>query len=143
MSRPGGHAAPPTPIETIVSPPRDPRRAIRGRQASGNGYGGGWSVAALSSQARSSSGPEGDRECKRGTDAHVALDPDLAAVELDELAGESQPEPGAFHLLGGRPHLAKLLEDGLLIFRGDPDPAVSDRDLDHVLLPRRPDVDPP
>src|SRR4030095_17152341 len=64
----------------------------------------------------------------------LARDPDAAAVELDELAVESQPEPGALRLLVRRPDLAELLEDLLLILGRDPDAGVADRDL-HPLIP--------
>src|SRR4030095_9120805 len=64
----------------------------------------------------------------------LARDPDAAAVELDELAGESQPEPGALRLLVRRPDLAELLEDLLLILGRDPDAGVADRDL-YPLIP--------
>ena len=52
--------------------------------------------------------------------AQLALDPDPALVQLNELLRQGQPKPGAFQLSRG-PHLAKLLEDGPLILRGNPD----------------------
>src|SRR5437899_5131907 len=36
------------------------------------------------------------RERERRADAHLALHPDLSAVQLDKLARERQPEPRAF-----------------------------------------------
>src|SRR4030095_12024724 len=71
-----------------------------------------------------------DRERERRTLADLALDPDPPAVEFDELAAQGQPQPRALRLLLGRPHLAKLLEHRLLVFRRDADPGVADRYLD-------------
>jgi hypothetical protein len=51
-------------------------------------------------------------------------------VQLDELATEGQPQPGALHLLVRRPHLPELLEHRFLVLRGDADPGVVDGDLD-------------
>ena len=57
--------------------------------------------------------------------ARLALDPDPAAVQLDELLRQGQAEARALllaHLVA--PHLAELFEDGRLVFRGDPDAEV-------------------
>src|SRR5262245_59996011 len=60
------------------------------------------------------------RERERGAHAHRALDPDAPAVQLHELARESQAEPGPLALPGViAADLAKLLEDGLVVFRRD------------------------
>src|SRR5712691_645771 len=64
------------------------------------------------------------REGERRADADRARDPDLAAVELDELAREREPEPRALDLLVRRPHLPELLEHRLLILGGDADTSV-------------------
>src|SRR4029450_1662404 len=75
--------------------------------------------------------------------AQVALDPDLAAVQLDELLREGQPEARAFLLACLiAPHLAELLEDGRLILGGDPDPGVGDGDLDRAVFPAGLKADP-
>ena len=69
------------------------------------------------------------RERKRRALSYLALHPDPAAMQLDKLAGEGQPEPGAFDLLVRRPQLAELLEDRLLILGRDASPSVRDGDL--------------
>ena len=76
-------------------------------------------------------------------DAHLALDPDPPAMQLDELPRQGQPEPGALHLLRRRPHLPELLEDRLLVLGRDADARVAHRDLDDPIHRHRPDVDPP
>src|SRR5215475_9586644 len=72
---------------------------------------------------------EGERECRAL--AHLALHPDPPAVQFDELARQRQPEPGALHLLGRRPHLPELLEHRLLVLGGDAYPSVGHGDLRH------------
>src|SRR5262249_45068786 len=74
------------------------------------------------------------RESECGTRPQLALHPDPAPVQLDELPTQGQPQPSAFHLLVRRSHLAELLEHCLLILRGDADPGVADRDLDQPVL---------
>src|SRR6266404_6265428 len=59
----------------------------------------------------------------------------MAAVQLDELLGQGQPEARALRLLVRRPHLAELLEDGRMILWRDADPGVGDGDLDQAVLP--------
>src|SRR5882724_3222079 len=61
-----------------------------------------------------------ERECR--AHAHLALDPDSSTMEFDELPAERQPQAGPLHLLLRRPHLPELLEDRLLVLRGDADP---------------------
>src|SRR5215472_5714676 len=63
-------------------------------------------------------------------------------MQLDELAGERQPEPGALHLLLGRPHLTELLEDGLLVLRRDAHASVADGYLHTAVGRRRANLDP-
>src|SRR5215471_9364113 len=74
---------------------------------------------------------------------NLALHPDLAAVQLDELPTQSQSESSALHLLVCRPHLPELLEDRLLILEGDADAGIADRDLDEPVRWHGPDLDPP
>src|SRR5262245_3728898 len=73
----------------------------------------------------------------------LALHPDPAPVQLDELPTEGQPQPRALHLLVRRPDLPELLEDGLLILRGDADAGVADRDLYETVFWIGPDLDAP
>src|SRR4029453_18074004 len=84
-----------------------------------------------------------DREREHRAHAHLARDPDSPPVQLDELATEGEPQPGALHLLLGRPDLPKLLEHRLLILRGDANPGIADRDLDQPVLWRGRNLDPP
>src|SRR5262245_11837946 len=98
----------------------------------------------LSSTIRISSFAMTRRQRKRERRAltHLALHPDPAAVQLDELPRQRQPEPRAFDLLGRRPDLPKLLEDRLLVLRGDTDPGVRHGDLRRPVLQPGSDVDP-
>src|SRR2546422_6740036 len=66
-----------------------------------------------------------DRECEGRSAAHFALHPDLAPVELDELAAKGQPEPRPFLLRRAGPDLAELFEHGLLVLRRNADPGVA------------------
>ena len=52
----------------------------------------------------------------------LALYPDAPTVEFDELPAQREPEPRALDLLCCRPHLAKLLEDLLLVSGAMPIP---------------------
>src|SRR5262245_2014320 len=85
-----------------------------------------------------------DQQCEGKCRAlpHLALYPDSATMQLDELAGKGQPEPGALHLLVRRPDLTELLEDRILIFRCDAHPAVADGDLRHAIVYHGTHVDP-
>src|SRR5690349_13564164 len=83
------------------------------------------------------------REGEGRPPAQLALDPDPAPVQLDELLRQGQPEAGA--LLLPRlvaPHLAKLLEDSRLVFGGNPDTGIGDRGLDQAVLPASLQADP-
>src|SRR5215471_10025979 len=73
-------------------------------------------------------------EGERRAHSQLALHPDPAAVQLDELPTQSQPQPRALHLLVRRPHLPELFEHRLLIRRGNADPGVTHRNLDQTLL---------
>src|SRR5260370_6993291 len=98
-------------------------------------------LLSLSSTTRISSpgmGGHGKREREGRSAPHLALHPQAAAVELDELSRQRQPETGALALARGVAHLAKLLEDRLLVLWRDADPAVGDRHLDVRALPPHP-----
>src|SRR5262249_43620169 len=82
-------------------------------------------------------------EGERRAHSQLALHPDPAAVQLDELPTQSQPQPRALHLLVRRPHLPELLEHRLLILWGDANAGVADGDLDEPVLWRGRDLDPP
>jgi hypothetical protein len=76
------------------------------------------------------------REGEGGPPARLALDPDPAAVQLDELLGQGQPEARTFlvaPLIAS--DLAELLEDSRPVLRSDPDAGVADSDLDRPLPP--------
>src|SRR6266481_2984580 len=85
---------------------------------------------------------ERQRERERGACADLALDPDLAAMEFDELPRKGQPEPGAFLLRGAGAHLPELLEHRLEVLRRDADPRIADRHLDGLVVPHRRDLYP-
>src|SRR5215510_12169746 len=68
-----------------------------------------------------------DREREGRALPQLALDPDLAAVQLDELPTQGQSQPSALYLLVRCPDLAELLEHRLLILWCDADPRVADR----------------
>src|SRR5262245_59646350 len=76
----------------------------------------------------------GDRESERRALAHLTLHPNPPAVELYKFSDQGKPEAGALDFLGGRPHLAELLEDLFLILRGNADPGIVHRDL-HESVP--------
>ena len=58
----------------------------------------------------------------------LGLEPQPAAVVLDDLAADRQPEAGPARLVGQRvAGLPELLEDPGLVLRGDPDPGVASR----------------
>src|SRR6185436_10172983 len=81
---------------------------------------------------------KGERRALTG----LALDPDLAAVQLDELAGQGQAQAGALVLARVvRSDLAELLEDGLVVLGRDADAGVGDRDLGRAVGHRGPDLD--
>src|SRR5205814_1920303 len=73
--------------------------------------------------------PDGKSEAERAAPAGLALDPEAAAVQLDEPPGEWETEAGAF----GLPSVAgllELLEDRLEVRGGDTGAGVGDLDLD-------------
>src|SRR5690606_25543965 len=79
--------------------------------------------------------------------AGLALQLQLAAEELRELAADREPEPGAAVLAGrARVGLLKRLEYDLLLVERDADAGVDDLERDHALravedrVPRRPAV---
>src|SRR5215831_21145007 len=75
-----------------------------------------------------------NRERERRAHTRLALHPDPPAVEFYKLPAQGEPESRTLNLLRRRPHLAELLEDFLLILRGDADPGVADRDLRESIL---------
>src|SRR5213592_4477359 len=86
---------------------------------------------------------ERERERERGALADLALYPDLAAVQLDELPREREPEARALVLLGVvAPDLPELLEDRFLILGSNAHARVADRDLGHPVGDGRADPDP-
>src|SRR5262250_1302213 len=64
-------------------------------------------------------------------------------MQLNELPGQGQPEPGSLDLLVCRSHLPELLEDRLLILRRDAHAGVGYGDLGHAVVHRGAHVDPP
>src|SRR5262249_30615542 len=81
------------------------------------------------------------RECKRRALSHLALPPDSPAMQLDELAGEGQPEAGPLDLLVRCPDLPELLEDRLLILGRDAGASVGHGHLHQPLAHGGPDID--
>src|SRR5262245_6852729 len=67
-----------------------------------------------------------NRERERRAQADLALDPDLAAVQLDELPTQGQSQASALHLLVRRPNLPELLEHRFLVLWGDANAGVAD-----------------
>src|SRR5215471_3557013 len=84
-----------------------------------------------------------NRERERRAHSELALHPDLPTVEFHKLPAEGEPQPRAFHLLRRRADLAELLEDLLLILRGNTHPGVADGYLHGPVPWRRSDLDPP
>src|SRR5262245_26195032 len=84
--------------------------------------------------------PHRNRERERRAHSHLAPHPDPPAMQLDEPPRQGQAEAGALDLLGRRPDLPELLEDGLLIFWGDADPGIRDRHLNGTVQRYGPDV---
>src|SRR5215510_1555613 len=75
-----------------------------------------------------------DREREGRALPQLALDPDLAAVQLDELPPQGQSQPSALDLLVRCPDLTELLEHRVLILWCDADPSVADRHLHEAIL---------
>src|SRR5215813_7488174 len=96
----------------------------------------------LSSTIRISSFATAHRDRKREPRSltDMTLDPDLAAMKLDELPRQCETEPRALDFLVGRPDLPKLLEHRLLILRRDADSGVAYRDLNGPVHRFRPDL---
>src|SRR4030095_905134 len=84
-----------------------------------------------------------DREREGRAFSQLALDPDLAAVELDELPTQGQSQPSALDLLVRRPYLAEFLEHRLLILGSDADTGIADGDFNQPVLWRRSYLDTP
>src|SRR6266404_673695 len=100
-------------------------------------------LLSLSSTTRISSPGMGGHGKREGRSApHLALHPQAAAVELDELSRQRQPETGALALARGVAHLAKLLEDRLLVLWRNADAGVGDGHFDSAVRGSRPHVDP-
>src|SRR5690348_1274512 len=71
-----------------------------------------------------------NRERERGTPSRLALEPDRAAVQFDELAREREAEARAFLLAGViASDLPELFEHRVLIGRGNADAGVAHGDL--------------
>src|SRR5207245_6806385 len=83
-----------------------------------------------------------DREREGRPAANFTLHADPAPVQFDELAAESQPEARSLSLLLRSPHLAELLEHGLLILRRNADAGIADRYLNRSIHRHRPQFDP-
>src|SRR5579862_9131324 len=77
--------------------------------------------------------PVGQCEDEPAPLPELALDPDPAAVELDETLREREPETRAFALPDADFRLLELLEDPPLVLAGDPGTGVGDRD-EHLLV---------
>ncbi len=78
-----------------------------------------------------------DRELhhEEGPSLGCVGDPEAAAVEVDELAGDVQPEPRAPHLPGrAAVELMEALEDLSPVIGGDPRPAVGHLDVRHGVV---------
>src|SRR5262245_11756784 len=97
---------------------RQPPKSDRLDTSEGNGW-----VAVV---WRLLASPHRDRERERRAHPLLALHPDPPAVQFHKLPAQGEPEPRALDLLRGRPHLAELLEDLLLIFWSYADPGVAD-----------------
>ena len=81
--------------------------------------------------------PRGERqgEVERRALALAALRPDAAAMQLDELLADGEPEAGAVGLLGERVvEPLERLEQALEVDRRDPDAGVGDRDVQRLRL---------
>src|SRR4051812_36585838 len=70
----------------------------------------------------------GDGEAEGGAVARLRLDPDPAAVALDDLAAERQADAGAGVLVAGVQALEHA-EDALVVLGRDADAVVGDADL--------------
>src|SRR2546428_541598 len=76
--------------------------------------------------------------------ARRALQPDFAAVQLDQALRERQAEPRAFRLARGiAADLPEFLKNRALLLGCDADAAVAHRDLDRAVEPARRELDAP
>src|SRR5207244_4338376 len=74
---------------------------------------------------------EGQVERERAALARLALEADLSAEQLGEVAADAQAEAGAVVLAaGGAVGLLKSLEDDLVLLTRNADAGVDDRELD-------------
>src|SRR5262252_4250951 len=85
--------------------------------------------------------PVGQREDEAAAVSGLALDPDAAAVQLDEPLREREAEAGAFSLLLSDVGLLELLEDAFLVFGGDARAGIRDRDAHLAVVSRGRDDD--
>src|SRR5690606_25520456 len=68
-----------------------------------------------------------------GAAADLALDPDLAAEELDQAPGDREAEAGAAEAAGGRRvDLRKGPEEAIAAILRDPDPVVADGEAEAI-----------
>ena len=76
-----------------------------------------------------------EREGKSRALARLRLDPDLAAVHLNDPLGDGQPQAGATFLLGdGIVGLLELLKQPRLTGSGDAGSRVTDRDMECAIV---------
>src|SRR5690348_1865662 len=74
---------------------------------------------------------ERHRKMKLRTFAHVAIDPQTAAMHLDEVLGDGQTETGAAGFAGARDiDAVEAFEDARLVGFGDTDAGIRDRKND-------------
>src|SRR5215470_4693527 len=74
-------------------------------------------------------GARGELHLKRRSLTRRRLHPDAAAVHLDDLLGDGEPEAGAAFGLGkGTVDLVELIEDPILLIKGYSGPGVCYRD---------------
>src|SRR5260370_5656535 len=83
---------------------------------------------------------QAEREGRAAAD--LALHPERADMELDELSGEGESEPRTLGLLVRRADLPEFLEHGFLILKRDPDTGVCDRHFRPIVVQPGGDVDP-
>jgi hypothetical protein len=83
--------------------------------------------------------PDGESEAEDAAVPGLALGPKVSAVELDELAGEREPEAGALGFLFAG--LFELFEDRVQLLGSDPRACIGDRDLDLAVFEASGDVD--